>query len=72
MYFHEKMKEIRKDNDTSQRRIAKALNMSQQQYSLYENNKRPMPTEVLLDFCKYFNVSADYVLGLPKNSYWPR
>ena len=26
--------------------------------------KNVLPTDVLIKFCKYYNVSADYVLGL--------
>lgn len=72
MHIHDKIKEIRKDNDTSQKTIADHLNITQQQYSLYENGKRTIPIDLFKMFCLYFGVSADYVLGLPKGLKWLR
>lgn len=72
MSFNEKLRETRKDRDTSQEEIATILNMTRQQYSLYETGKRSMPVEVLIDFCKHFKISADYILELPKDCVSPR
>ena len=33
-------------------------------YSQYENGKRDVPIEVLIKLCRYYQVSADYILGL--------
>lgn len=40
------------------------LGIAQTTYSQYELYKRPMPIEYLVALCKYYHVSADYMLGL--------
>ena len=40
------------------------LGLAQTTYSQYELYKRPMPIEYLVALCKYYQVSADYMLGL--------
>ena len=72
MNYQQKLKELREDNDLFQKDIAKILNISQQYYSDYENGKRPLPIEHLITLCKYYNISADYVLSLPDNLNYPR
>ena len=44
--------------------VAKVLNITQCQYSLYENGLRSMPIEKLIILAKYYDVSVDYILGL--------
>lgn len=72
MEFYERMKETRKDNDKTQKEIAEILNITHQQYQLYESGKRYIPVDLLTQFCNYFKISADYILGLNKNLKWPR
>jgi transcriptional regulator with XRE-family HTH domain len=66
------MREIRIDNDKTQAEIAEILNISQTYYSMYELGKRELPVRHLFTLCKYFGVSSDYILGLPKGLEWPR
>lgn len=68
----EKIKELRIDADKSQKEIAMYLNATQQYYGQYELGKRPLPSEQLRKICIYYNVSADYLLELPKGMNWPR
>ena len=70
--FYERMRQTRKDSDKSQQDIADFLQITRQQYQLYESGKRYIPVDLLAAFCKYFNVSADYILGLPEDLKWPR
>ena len=70
--FYDRMKQTRKDADKSQQDVADFLHITRQQYQLYESGKRYIPVDILSEFCKYFNVSADYILGLPENMDWPR
>ena len=60
----ERIKELREDRDITQKEIAKELNCSQQAYSNYELGQRDIPTDVLIKLCKFYNISADYILGL--------
>lgn len=67
-----RLRELREDNDKSQKEISELLQTSQQYYSQYENGKRPLPISHLRTLCLYYDVSADYILGLPKHLNWPR
>lgn len=62
----EKIRDLRKDNDYSQSDIANYLKTSQTVYSRYERNERDLPIYYLIELCKLYGVSADYILGLPK------
>lgn len=64
MNYAERMRNLRQDNDLSQKRIADMLGVAQTTYSQYELEKRPMPIDYLIALCKFYNVSADYMLGL--------
>lgn len=58
------IRDLREDMDLSQSDIAKVLDISQQYYSKYESNQYELPTRHLITLSKFYNVSADYLLGL--------
>ena len=58
------MRDLREDNDKTQREIAEVLGTSQTMYARYERGANEMPIHHLITLCKYYNVSADYILGL--------
>lgn len=60
--FMNRLKEIREDNDLYQKDIATYLNMSQNGYSLYENETRDIPTEILNKLADFYHTSIDYLL----------
>lgn len=64
MKYPERMRELRQDLDLSQEKIAKMLGVAQTTYSQYELDKRSIPIVYLVALCKFYNVSADYMLGL--------
>ena len=72
MEHFDKMRELRIYHEMSQNEVAKALGTTQQYYGQYELGKRPLPSEVLRKLCILYNVSADYILGLPKGLNWPK
>lgn len=72
MYYTDRMLAERQDHDESQRDIAKALKISQQQYQKYEAGITALPIKYLVAFCDHYQVSADYLLGIPKNYRHPR
>ena len=59
-----KLKEIREENGFTQTQIAEFLNIKQNTYSQYENEKRQLPIDVLISLAKFYKVSTDYILGL--------
>ena len=64
MNYAERMRNLRQDNDLSQKKVADMLGVAQTTYSQYELEKRPMPIDYLIALSKFYNVSADYMLGL--------
>ena len=70
MYIYQRLKDIREDSDKKQEDIALILNITRQQYQLYESGKREMPMPHFVTLAKYYNISLDYLAGLtdaPKN-----
>ena len=63
MYFTQRLRDLREDKDLKQEDIAKVLKITRQQYQLYESGKRKIPIDLLVELCKFYNVSADYILG---------
>ena len=72
MPYFEKLRELRIDHDKTQQQIAKLLQTTQTYYAKYENGKHPLPVKHSITLCEYYHVSADYILGLPKDLDWPR
>ena len=70
--MHTRLASTRTDNDTTQRELAKVLGWHQVQIARYETGKVTPPINYIIAFCKHFNVSADYILGLPRGLSWPR
>lgn len=66
MEYHERIKNLRIDEDMTQQEIANLLKTEQSYYAKYENGKRPLPIDRLRELCVFYNVSADYILGLPE------
>ena len=64
MYYTERMQWVRDCKNITQKEVADHLQIKQQQYARYEKGVNVMPVTYLAKICKYFNVSADYILGL--------
>ena len=60
----ERLKESRKAAGYTQTKIAEILNMTQQQYSRFENGVFELNYTQIIKLCKLYDVSADYLLGL--------
>lgn len=61
---YERIRNLREDNDLSQRDIADYLHCSQVSYSYYELGRRDIPVSVLIKLADYYGCSTDYLLGL--------
>ena len=65
--MYRRIRDLREDNDKTQKELAKELNCSQQVYSNYELGQRDIPTDILIKLSKYYGVSVDYILGISDN-----
>ena len=72
--YYETLKKLREDSEPklSQKEIAEILYTTQSALGDYENGKRPLPIEYLITLCKYYNVSADYILGFSEKLPFPK
>lgn len=59
-----RIKELREDRDLSQSKIAEIIKTTQQQYSKIETGKSDISGEKLKLLAEFYNISADYILGL--------
>ena len=64
MDYRQKLKEYRLKNKCSQRDIAKILDITQQQYSLYESNTREMPIGQYALLARYYSVKLDDLIEI--------
>lgn len=59
-----RLRDLREDHDLSQKQVAEILGIQQTVYSRYERGVQTIPLRHLITLAKYYNVSADYLLGL--------
>lgn len=67
--FAQKLKELRKEKDMTQCTVAKELYIGRKTWSNYENSLREPSLETLKKICLYFEISADYLLGISEEKY---
>lgn len=59
-----RIRDLREDNDLTQKEVADYLNIKQNTYSQYENGQRQLPLDSLIALAKLYKTSTDYILGL--------
>ncbi len=64
MALYRRIRDLREDNDKTQKELAEYLGMKQPQYYRYETGQRDIPTDILIKLSRYYNVSIDYLLGV--------
>ena len=64
MNYRERMRAIREDHDMSQAEAAKIIQKSQQGYSHIENGRAELKIDDLIALCRFYQLSADYLIGL--------
>lgn len=60
----ERYEDLRIYKSLSIRQLAQEIGCNEKTISFYENGSREMPRNVIMKYAEYFNVSADYLLGL--------
>lgn len=64
--YAQRIRDLRIDHDKSQAQIAIILGTTKNQVGKYERGEQEMPIKHLIALCNYYEVSADYILGLPE------
>lgn len=64
----ERIKHLRISKKLTQDEVAHALNVKRETVTRWETGARDIKTEITILLSKYFNVSADYLLGLTENT----
>ena len=59
-----RLKELREEKNLTQKHVADFLNVRQNTYSQYENDKRQLPIELLIKLSRFYGVTTDYILEL--------
>lgn len=62
-----RIKDLREDNDLTQKQIAEILLCDQSLYSKYERKEREIPLALIIKLADYYNVSVDYLVGRTSN-----
>ena len=61
---YKRLRDLREDNNYTQKEIADVLFTTQPQYYRYESGLRDLPCELLILLSDFYNVSTDYILGI--------
>ena len=74
MKFNEIIYNLREDAEPklTQKELGIKLNITQRKISYLEKGKNEPSIEDIIAYCKFFDVSSDYILGLTKDKrkYW--
>ena len=60
----DRLKSARVLTSSTQKQVAEALNIAESAYQRYERGSVKPSYDIIIELCQYFNVSADYLLGL--------
>ena len=61
--YGQRLKMARKSAGMTLEEVAQKMNTTHTTISRYENEKRKIDPDTLMEFCRLYNVSADYILG---------
>ena len=64
MNYRIRMRNLREDSDLTQKEVGALINKSQQGYSHIEDGRAELKIDDLIRLCQYYNLSADYLIGL--------
>ena len=64
MDYRTRLRNIREDRDLTQAEVGALLNKSQQGYNHIEAGRAELKIDDLVKLCRFYDLSADYVIGL--------
>lgn len=59
-----RIRDLREDNDKTQKEVSDYLFCDQSLYSKYERGVREVPVNIIIKLAKLYGTSTDYILGL--------
>lgn len=59
-----RLRDLREDNDLTQKECAQIAYISKNSYIRYENDERIPPLDTIIKFAEYYGVSIDYIAKL--------
>ena len=63
MSIYPRIRDLREDNDKTQKDIANILNMQLTVYQRYERGERELPLWAAIKLADYYGVTLDYLVG---------
>ena len=63
MLVYKRVRDLREDNDKTQKEIAELLNMQVTVYQRYERGERELPLWAAIKLADYYHVTLDYLVG---------
>lgn len=70
MALYQRIRDLREDNDLTRKDICEHFDLHMTTYQRWESGQREIPTYMVVKLCYFYNVSADYLLGIT-NEYKP-
>ena len=64
MDYRTRLRNVREDRDLTQAQVGKVLNKSQQGYNHIEAGRAELKIDDLVKLCRFYDLSADYLIGL--------
>ena len=64
MNYRTRIRAVREDRDLTQKQIGEVRQKSQQGYNHIEDGRAELKIDDLIRLCRYYNLSADYLIGL--------
>lgn len=72
VYHYQRIRDLREDADLKQAVLAEYLQITRQQYSLYETGTREIPLHLMLRLADFYGVTMDYICDRqPKRKHRP-
>lgn len=66
-FMNLRIKDIREDNDLTQKQVSSILFCDQSLYSKYERGEREIPLSLIVKLANFYGVSVDYLVGRTAN-----
>ena len=67
MFVYPRVRDLREDQDKTQKQIAEVLNMQLTVYQRYERGERELPLWAAIRLADYYGITLDYLVGRDAN-----